>query len=496
MAGLGAAAALALPPLHILPLLIPAFTGLLWLLAGCRTGRSAVIAGWWFGFGHFVVGFYWTSNALLTDPERYAWALPFAVLGLPAVLAPFPALAVLVTFYVRGDTFARVLALAAAWAATEWLRGHVLTGFPWNLIGYVWTPLAPLLQITAVIGSYGLGALTVAAAASLACATGTGSRRFLPAGIAVLGLLALVLVGVVRLAGDHGSAVPGVRLRLVQGAIAQHHKWLPKMRVAQVERYAALSRGAADGAPTHLIWPETATPFYLAESPDLLIALGRLVAPGGILLTGAPRHEGGEPPRVWNSLHALDEAGRIVGTYDKHHLVPFGEYLPLRPVLARLGISKLTDGTIDFSAGRGPRTLTLAGLPPFSPLICYEAIFPDEVVAEGDPRPAWLLNVTNDSWFGDSAGPYQHFAAARVRAIEQGLPLIRAANTGISAIVDPYGRIIAELPLGHSGILDGPLPRPTKGLTPYARFGDVTALALVLLLALGAALRVRAVRRR
>ncbi|MBM3517723.1 MAG: apolipoprotein N-acyltransferase [Alphaproteobacteria bacterium] len=490
-AALGAGAALALPPFHHVPLLIPAFTGFVWLLAACRTGRSAAITGWWFGFGHFTLAFYWTGNALLTDPERYAWALPFAVLGLPAVLAPFPALAAVAVHYVRGDTLARVLALAVAWTAAEWLRGHVLTGFPWNLIGYAWTPVTPLLQLTAVIGIYGLSALTIVAAASLACATDAGSRRFLPAGAALLGLAALTLIGVVRLAGDGGGEVAGVRLRIVQAAIAQHHKWLPETRLAQVERYVTLSSDAADIRPTHLIWPETATPFYLAQEPALLAALGRLVAPGGALLTGAPRLATGDPPQVWNSLHALDPGGRVVGTYDKHHLVPLGEYLPLRSVLARLGISKLTAGTIDFSAGGGPRTLAVPGLPPVSPLICYEAIFPDEVVAKGQ-RPAWLLNVTNDAWFSNSAGPYQHFAAARVRAIEQGLPLVRAANTGISAIVDPYGRIIGSLPLGHAGVLDGPLPRPTASPTPYARFGDAGALVLLVLFAVAAAERVRA----
>ena len=188
---------------------------------------------------------------------------------------------------------------------------------------------------------------------------------------------------------------------------------------------------------------------------------------------------------MWNSLHGLDEAGVIVGTYDKHHLVPFGEYTPLRAVLGRLGLGKLVVGSQGFSAGPGPETLDLPGLPPFSPLICYEAIFPGRVVAEG-ARPQWLLNVTNDAWFGTSSGPYQHFASARIRAVEEGLPLVRVANTGISAVVDSYGRLLGQLRLNQAGVLDSHLPRPAKSVTLYARYGDRMGLFLIVILAFSA----------
>jgi apolipoprotein N-acyltransferase len=235
-----------------------------------------------------------------------------------------------------------------------------------------------------------------------------------------------------------------------------------------------------------VIWAETAVPFLLDGEPELRAQLAGIVPRDGLLITGAPRLGGpGDPPRLWNSLHGLDETGAIVGTYDKHHLVPFGEYTPLRSVLGWLGLGKLAVGAQGFSAGPGVVTLDLPGLPPFSPLICYEVIFPGRVVAEG-ARPQWLLNLTNDAWFGNSSGPYQHFAAARIRAVEEGLPLVRVANNGITAVVDPYGRLLGRRHLNQVGILDSALPRPAQGVTLYARVGDRMGLFLIVTLAFSA----------
>jgi len=228
-----------------------------------------------------------------------------------------------------------------------------------------------------------------------------------------------------------------------------------------------------------VIWPETAVPYYLSDSSELRVALSKLVPPDGLLISGALRRsvDSTNRPQLWNSLHALAPDASLVATYDKHHLVPFGEYVPLRNVL---GLSKLVHGDVDYSSGPGPRTLLLPGLPPMSPLICYEGIFPGDVIDSAN-RPEWLLNVTNDGWFGNTAGPYQHFQAARLRAIEEGLPLVRAANTGISAVVDAHGRIVGKLALGTEGVLDAALPKALDYLTPYARVGDTIILAVLAL---------------
>lgn len=513
-AALGAALTGALPPLYLLPLLFVAFSGLVWLIDGCTRVRHAAATGWWFGFGHFLTGIYWIALAFFSDPERYGWMAPFAVTGLAGVLAVFPAAAAAAARLAwdrgLGRGAGRVLAFAVAWTVMEWLRGHVLTGFPWILAGYVWTVSDAMIQAAAVTGIYGLSLVAVAVGAipaTLGDEARTGglsraggwlrTRGWLPTGVGALVLVGLWVAGAARLAGAgpalDGAMVADVRLRLVQPNIAQSHKWRDDLREALFARHLEMTAAAAAAAPapaganpgaaavTHVIWPETAVPFFLDHDPARREAIAAVVPPGGLVITGAPRATGrdAKPFRIWNSIRAVDGQGRIVGTYDKFHLVPFGEYLPLRRyVSGLLAIGKITHGGVDFSAGPGPRTLRLPGLPPVSPLICYEAIFPGEVTAAGD-RPAWLLNLTNDAWFGISSGPYQHFEAARLRAIEEGLPLVRAANTGISGVVDSYGRVIAYLGLGRAGVIDSPLPEALAGGTPYGRLGDWVLVALL-----------------
>ena len=248
---------------------------------------------------------------------------------------------------------------------------------------------------------------------------------------------------------------------------------------------------------THLVWPETAVPYFVTLQPQVAARMGAAVAPRGLLLTGALRAEVGDDGRIatlWNSIHAVDAGGAVVATYDKAHLVPFGEYVPLRPLLAAVGLGWLAPGALDYSAGPGPRTVVLPGAPSVSPLVCYEAIFPGAVVAAGE-RPGWMLNLTNDGWYGRTSGPYQHFAMTRVRAVEEGLPLVRAANTGISGVVDAWGRVRGRLGLGEAGVLDSLLP-VAAAPPPYARVGLTIPLALVAasVLALGAA-RLRSPRR-
>ena len=498
---LGIAATGALPPVQILPLVFVAFTGLVWLLEAAdddaRRLRRSFLIGWWFGFGHFVTSLYWLAYALLVDAAQFGWMVPFAVFGLSGVLALFIAAATAATTLTRTRGMARALALAAAWTIAEWLRGHILTGFPWNLIGTVWAGSLPVMQVASLVGLYGLGLLTVLAAALPAgmAQRSAGGSRWTGPGLAVLLVAAAWTFGTLRVPGG-SEAAPVYRLRLVQPNVPQSLKWDPAQREANLAKTLSLSRSAGFETRTHVVWPETAVPFVVTDfnevGPGLREALATAVPPKGLLLTGAPRAERDTQGRLvlWNSLHALDAAGAVVATYDKFHLVPFGEYVPLRSILR---IAKVTVGTVDFSPGPGLVTLALPGLPPASPLICYEAIFPGQVVGR-ESRPSWLLNITNDAWFGLSSGPHQHFTAARFRAIEEGLPLGRAANNGISAVVDSYGRVEAQLGLGATGVVDADLPA-SLAPTPYARFGN-GALFVLLVAVSGVAMGLRSARAR
>ena len=497
LGGLGVLAALALPPVYVLPFLIPAFAGLLWWVEECSTPAKAFAAGWWFGFGHSAAGLSWIGFAFLVDGPRFGWMSPFAVLGMAAGMALFPAGAAALSRFVFGkrrlSAVGRVVIFSGFWVVMEWVRGGVLTGFPWNLMGTVWAWSDAMIQLAALTGVYGLSLLTVFAASMPAILAGPGpdaeKNRLGPRPLVLASLALLGLVwagGHLRLAQAGDDVVPGVRLRLVQPNIPQALKWRPKLRWGHVLKQLGMSKRppTKGDPPTHIIWAETAAPFVLAENPALIKALGAAVPPDGLIIVGAPRTTpGGEAPkRIWNSIHAIDSKGQIQGTYDKHHLVPFGEYVPLRGILP---VGKLTQGRLDFSPGSGIRTLHWRGLPPVSPLICYEVIFPGRVTVAGN-RAAWLLNLTNDAWFGISSGPYQHFAASRFRAVEEGLPLVRVANTGISGVVDGYGRVIRRLGLGREGIIDSPLPAGISDSTPFSLLGDrMTGVILIITLVAG-----------
>lgn len=500
----GVLAAAALPPIYALPLLIPAFAGFLWLIEGAATRREAAALGYGFGLGHFTAGLYWVANALLTDPERYGWVAPLAPFSLAALFAVYTALAAFVSKLAFRSRFAqgfvfRVTVFAAAFALTEWLRGHALTGFAWNLIGTVWGASGAVMQATALIGTYGLGFLTVVLAAMPAVLgeRGGAKARIVTAALPYVLFGCLWLGGTWRLnaagpvAGD--PAVPQVVLRIVQPNVAQTIKWRDELRIAHLRRDLDLTQGAAKpsdaDATVLVVWPETAVPFLVDQDARVREAIAGAVPKGGLLVTGAPRATppGVEPYRVWNGIAAVDGTGSVIGTYDKHHLVPFGEYLPLREFIpAWLNLGKLTPGAIDFTAGAGPVTLHLPGLPPVSPLICYEIIFPRAVTDDAD-RPQLLINVTNDAWFGISTGPYQHFVSARFRAAEEGIPVARAANTGISGVIDAYGRVVISLGLNRQGVIDSPLPRALGEPPPYARLGDAMLPIVIIVWALLAA---------
>jgi len=369
----------------------------------------------------------------------------------------------------------------------EWFRGWVLTGFPWNALGTVWAPFPVWSQGAALMGMFGLSLITVLMATSIV-AGGLGAfgqcKPWLR-GFAVMGfmLMAQGIGGWVRIPAGAVDAQPDVLLRLVQPNIAQAKKWDPAFRYENVLDQILMSQAPGWEKITHVIWPESASTYPLDKEGLVYRKLVAQAVPhDGWLLTGAPRRTAyGEPLKIWNSIFAINEHGDIGDIHDKAHLVPFGEYVPFKSFLP---IQKLTAGRVDYSPGQGPRTVKIARTPPYSPLVCYEIIFPEEVVAHAsrsENRPAWILNLTNDGWFGLSAGPYQHFAAATLRAVEQGLPVVRAANTGISAVIDPYGRIVAHLALGQKGHIDVQLPQPIV-IPIYARTGSVSGVVLALLL--------------
>lgn len=490
-AALGALAALALPPGYAVPLLLVAFPGLLWLLDGAATGRQAFAVGWWFGFGHHLFGLYWVSFALFTDIARFWWALPLSAAGLPVVLSMFSGLATLVLWRLplRGG-LARALAFAALWAACEWLRGHLFTGFPWNLAGYAWVGWLPVLQGVSVVGIYGLSLATVLVAVLPAAAADPDEAPRRVGGALAAGLLlfaGLAVWGGARLAAAPDDPVLGVRLRLIQSGVEQRFKWEPGERLRVFQAHLDLSATPAAVPVTHVIWPETAIPFFIEGDAASRSALAAVTPSGGLTLTGAPRaaRQADGTVRYHNSLLAIDGSGAVRGSFDKAHLVPFGEYTPLRDHIPFAAVL----GGPEFSPGPGPRTLHLPGLPPVGPLICYEAIFPAAVTDPGD-RPQWLLNLTNDAWYGQTSGPHQHFAITQVRAVEEGLPLVRSAQTGISGVTDAYGRVTARLALGERGVLDAALPRALPEPTPYSRFGDAPfALLLVMVAGLAVATR-------
>ena len=492
----GALSALAMAPFNAWPVLFLTFPTLVWLIDGAGVGRwggvtVAALTGWCFGFGYFVASLYWIGFAFLVDAPTFGWLLPFAVIGLPALLAVFTAFGVALAraLWVRGAL--RIVALGVALTASEWLRGHVLTGFPWNAFGYALTVPLALAQSASLVGLWGLTfiAVTVFASPATLADDRTDIRLpWLPLALGIVVLVGLGGFGALRLHRIPTRLVDKVHLRIMQPNLQQDVRFNYAARQEVMSRYIALSsRDSGPNAPgmkdvTHLIWPESPFPFLLTREADALAQITQLLPQNAVLITGAIRLA--EPvertdPHAYNSIYVIDHSGSIVGLYDKVHLVPFGEYLPFERALERLGLQVLTKQRGGFLAGDRRRLIDVPGAPVALPLICYEIIFPGDIVPPGQ-RPGWIVNVTNDGWFGISSGPYQHLAQAQFRTIEQGLPLVRAANTGISAVIDPVGRIINSLPLGHEGVIDSPLPRPIPPPL-YARVGDAPAAVMVAL---------------
>ncbi|PPC85566.1 MAG: apolipoprotein N-acyltransferase [Hyphomicrobium sp.] len=498
----GSFSVLAFAPFFAAPVLFVTLPIFIWLIDGSANWRSAAWAGWWFGFGYFFFNLLWLGEAFLVEAEKFAVLLPFAVTLLPAGMAIFWALAASAARMFWCDGVSRIFVFVIALSVVEWLRGHVLTGLPWNVIGYALTAPLELMQGAAVIGAYGLTVVAILVFATpLVVLAQTGfTRRTVVASIAIHSCLPLVLLygyGFWRLQ-EPETFLSDVRVRIVQPSVLQREKWKPEFQRKIFDDHLLLSvtnsqgvRDDLDGI-THVIWPEAAMPFLPLEQPQALQEIGAILPSGRALVTGALRRDftsADAPmmtvPPMFNSLLVFDDTGSLTAQYDKIHLVPFGEYLPLSPLLTALGFQKLTHGLGVFATGVEPRpVIDIAGLPTALALICYEVLFPGAIVQSAS-RPGVLINLTNDGWFGNSTGPRQHFHQSRVRAVEEGVPLIRAANNGISAVVDRYGRVLHSLSMNVRGVIDSDVPAGAAA-THYSRFGD-WGLALLLALVAGAA---------
>ena len=469
--GLGAVVAAGQVPLSFWWLALPALAALIAHVCRAAGVRQAAWLALFGGAGYFTLALSWLVQPFLVDPEAYAWMAPFAVALTAFGMALFWAAAAVLTRHLASPEL-RPLALAAGLTAAEYTRGHVLTGFPWAMIGHLWIG-TPLAQVAALAGPTGLTLLTLLAAALPVALRWRGLA--LGGGL----MAAAFAFGIWRLDQPDPPA-RALMLRLAQPNAEQRMKWDPAR--AQTYFTRLLDFSAAAPPPDLVIWPETAVPYLLDRTPELagIIAAS---AQGATLAVGIQREDGA---RFFNSLAVITPDGTVSATYDKHHLVPFGEYIPfgdlafdlfgLRAFAARQGNG--------YSPGPGPSVLDLGPrIGRVLPLICYEAVFPQDLL-DAPERPDWILQITNDAWFGTLSGPYQHLAQARLRAIEQGLPLVRAANTGISAVIDAKGRVTAAIPLGKSAFLDAALPAALPP-TLYVRRGEGPALLLLACLAAG-----------
>ena len=491
--GFGSLSVLGFAPFCFSPILFLTLPALVWLIDDTDGPKQAAITGWLFGFGYFFFSLLWIGEAFLVEAEKFALLAPFAVTLLPAGLAFFWAFATAIARRFWWPGLARVLVLAVALAGAEWLRGHLLTGLPWNVLGYALTSPDSMMQSASLVGVYAL-AIPVVILFSWPLVA-LGDRRTFVQAIAP-SLVALGLIwgfGAWRLATATAEMVANVKFRIVQPSVPQREKWMPQFQARIFQDHLDLSKTSPDGTGdnlegiTHVIWPEAAMPFLPLEHPEALTAIGDMLPPGRQLITGALRRASlsdanGKTAGAsgYNSIMVFKDDGGLAATYDKIHLVPFGEYLPLSGVLGALGLSQLAHGPGAFSAGAEPRPLmAIAGLPPAAGLICYEVLFPGAIIRTTQ-RPGVLLNVTNDGWFGTSIGPPAHFHQSRVRAVEEGVPLVRAANNGISGVIDAYGRVIQSLGLNVRGVADSPLP-VALAWTWYAFIGDYALLIFAIL---------------
>jgi len=480
----GAFAELAFAPFHFFPAAIISFSVFYFLLEKIEKKKEVFWLGFAFGFGHFLAGIYWISISLLVDAKQFAWLIPFALTLIPSALALYVALFALTYKFLIDKfnlkiTYQKILLFALCWLFFEVLRSNLFSGFPWNLLGYIWLFDVHFAQLASVFGVYGLTIFAVLVSLLpilfLQKKSSRGDKIF--AGIIVTFLCGNLLfahfyIDETKIVNDHES-----KIRLVQANVKQELKWDEREKLKDFFRQIELTNAENSKNIKAVIWSETSVPYVIDENPILIAHLLKAVPENAVLITGGLRLE---KKNVWNSIFVINERG-VLEHYDKHHLVPFGEYVPLRELLSSLFLGNVVDGItgggVGFSSGEGPKTLITDNFS-FSPLVCYEVIFSDEVVDRNN-LPDMFVNLTNDAWFGNSSGPYQHFDMSKMRAIEYGIPLIRVANTGITALVDPFGRVAKQIDLNQTGTIDVDLIKNSR-TTIYATY---CYLPLLLLLA-------------
>jgi apolipoprotein N-acyltransferase len=486
----GAASAFAFEPAALWPLLLIAFAFLCEFTCRSKTLWRALLVGWAFGVGQFVIGLNWIATAFTYQSNMPAWLGWVAVVLLSLYLALYPALATgLAWRFSRDNRVAQVVVLGGAWAITEWLRGAMFTGFPWNPAAAALAP-TPLITITPLIGTYGLSGLVVLLGGAVWLEY---YKKWLPLVVIVA---ATALLWILPSSPVPPDPLAVMNVRVVQPNIGQQDKWRPEFAEEAARRLAALSMAPGDLHPRLLLWPEAAVTEPLQDDRRSgpaadFAAFERAraaapVQPGEFLLTGGialQSKDGFTISGATNSVFILAPGGKLVGRYDKAHLTPYGEYLPMRPLLSAIGLSRLAPGDTDFTPGPGPRTVSLPGWGKVGLQICYEIIFSGEVVDEKN-RPAFIFNPSNDAWFG-RWGPPQHLAQARLRAAEEGLPVLRSTPTGVSAVIDGRGHVVKSLPWRTAGVIDVVLPPAAKSPPLFARFGNIIPLLLGFALIIG-----------
>lgn len=467
---LGALGTFGFAPFYLFPLTILSFTLFLLLLERSPFQERPFWAGFLFSFGHFLGGTYWLANCFKVVGLWYV--MPVVWSALPGFLALAHAFGVWGSVRLTTIPIARVFLFSAFWSMLNYVTGTwILGGFPWVLPGYIWG--ISVLQVTSIIGIYGLSFLTLILMTCLV------SRSPLFIFMNAVSFLGLYMGGQVVLK-NNPTTFTDVNIRLIQGSIPQDHKWLTEYFYENFNHHMVLSTLEAEKPLTVTIWSEASIPAYVEEYPSIQQALAQAVPANGYLFVGGPRRNLHNPEEIYTSFFALNPQGQILETYDKVHLVPFGEYVPYKKFLP---LPKVTAGMLDYSPGAEMKVISLPGIPPFTPLICFEAIFPGQVTPGGNSqRPEWLLNQTNDAWYGESSGPYQHLQIVRTRAIEERLPIVRSANNGISAVIDSYGRILSKLDLNDIGFIDEKLPTsPFKLPSFYAKHKENSYLFILLL---------------
>lgn len=474
---LGIFSVAALPPFYIFPILFITLSGLLLLINSAQSPKQAFAYGYLFGFGYFACNMSWIGNALLIDAAKLGWLYPITLLAAGSFFGLFVAFPSQLSFYFK-KFYARWLAFVAFWVLFEWLRSFIFTGFPWNLLGSALAFSDITIQPAAIIGTYGLSWLILMTASAPTLALIYKNRKAYRTTATILVLLPAFTLSY----GDYHfrpyqEPVDGLTIRLVQPSIPQAMKWNRNALEQNFNRYIKLSQALGLDKVNFVIWGETATPFPLDFEPQYMQEILKAVPENGYLLTGLVRYELAKGDfRPINSMFAIAKNGQVEGFYDKSHLVPFGEYIPFRRFLPDW-ITPVTNTIADFLPGNGPKVIRLKDYPSFGALICYEVIFPSQIINKQN-KPDWLINLTNDGWYGDSQGPYQHLVTTRLRAVEEGRTMVRAANTGISAVISPYGQIIAAIPLNETAWLDVKLPKPLFINTLYGHFGNLIPLLL------------------